>query len=180
MTPLEWLTAGLVVVNMVFAWQMVRSVTEMKRSRQLQVMPKLAPDLHVLGPALAFLRLTNVGLGPALDVRVKVVFEGIEGTPSDEREWRSSLFAPGEFHEFLPPQRNEGGHVSMDELTTDYRRVAVKGTAKDSLGRTHTVDEASDDLNEWWQVLKASGQRMDQDYLKRIADEITEIRKKLK
>jgi hypothetical protein len=165
LTPLEWLTAALVVINGVFALQMVRSVAEMKRSRELQVMPKLTPQLRPLGPAFAFLTLGNVGQGPALDVQIEVIFEGRGDVESEHRRWRTDLFAPGESHDFLTPKT-----ADLDELTSKYRRVAVKGGMKDSLGHPHKVDEASDDLEEMWQTLKASGQVMDQDYVKKIAD----------
>jgi hypothetical protein len=121
------------------------------------------------------MRLSNVGQGPALDVRVDVIFEGRGDVGDEHRAWRTGLFVPGEAHDFSTPEA-----VDLDELTSKYRRLAVKGQMKDSLGRSHEVDEVSDDLREMWQTLKASGQIVDVDYLKKIADAIESINKKLK
>jgi len=179
MGGLEWLTLALVIVNGIFAWLMLRSVQEMRKSRELQVRPKLAPDLHVVGPALAFLRLSNVGQGPALDVKVRVVLVARDGGEGDDdRLWRCSLFVPGENHEFLPPDAESKVYLTVDELVQRYRCLALRGTMRDSLGNSIRVDEESGDLEETWGAMKASHQRVEQDQMKKIADAVEMISKK--
>ncbi len=155
------LTAALVAVTTYYAVQNHRMVSEMRASRKLTVLPKLAAELNVLGPQHADILLRNVGPGPALDVDVMIVLEPTSPatlTP-DKRRFRAKVMAPGEQHEFLPQSPERGGMVAIDTLTMHYSAVRVRGTMRDALGDVHQVDEAMEDLAEWRQLRFAAGRR---------------------
>jgi hypothetical protein len=62
-------TLGLIAVTLayvIFNWRMVR---EMRETRKLSVLPKLAIRFTRVGPAHALVAVKNVGPGAALDVR---------------------------------------------------------------------------------------------------------------
>jgi hypothetical protein len=65
------LTAALVAVTVFYAWQNRKMVGEMKKARDATILPKLALDLHALGPTVFDLAIKNVGPGAALDIDVQ-------------------------------------------------------------------------------------------------------------
>jgi len=75
MSATEVLTGVLVLVTAYYAWQNQRMVGEMRRSRELSVLPKLAVDLRLQGPTFAQVQVLNVGPGPALAVDLRIAFE---------------------------------------------------------------------------------------------------------
>lgn len=120
------------------------------------------------------LRLTNIGNGPAVDVDVKVVFEGYDSDASQTRQVKTGLFLPGESYRFY--LRQPGGHIMlMDTAASTFRRIVVTGKLSDSLGKKHEVNEESETLKDYWDALQASGQALEQDPLERIADAVTEM-----
>ncbi len=159
MDPLVFLTAGLLIVTGYYAWHTQRMAAEMKSSRELAVLPKLAADIRFRFGSLGFLRLTNVGQGVALDVDVRIVFEPAEGSsyPQQERRWQAAVVAPGERRDFRPPSRRVvssegettlGGPLSMEDLAREYASILVGGEMRDSLNNKHAIDERVTDLAE--------------------------------
>jgi uncharacterized membrane protein YfcA len=78
MTPSEILavlTAVLVLVTAYYAWQTRRTVIEMKRARATAVLPRVAVKVHTLAGGIGWIRVVNVGPGPALDLDATLTFQ---------------------------------------------------------------------------------------------------------
>ena len=65
------LTAALVLVTAVYAWQNRKMVREMKHARDATILPKLALEFHRLGPNVVDLAIRNVGPGAAIEIDVR-------------------------------------------------------------------------------------------------------------
>jgi hypothetical protein len=152
------LTAGLVLVTCYYAWQNRRMVTEMARTRELAVLPKLSIEFLRLGPTAMDVAIKNVGSGPALAIDVRLAFEARDGAPigTEERRWRQNILAPGEQKDFLPPGEL---NANLDTLPARFQRIRLIGTMRDATGKTHAIDEVFDDLPEWREVLGGARQR---------------------
>lgn len=151
------LTFCLVAITFYYAVQNRRMVWEMKKARDATILPKLAIDLHALGPNVVALAIRNVGPGAALDIDVRT--EWVPAFASLEvsgKRWRKNLMAPGEQVVLFPPG-DLGGNLKP--LTETYREVRLRGEMKDVVGNTREVDEAFENLTEWSQVLQDAGQR---------------------
>lgn len=152
-----FLTALLVLVTMYYAVQNRQMVMEMRRSRNLAILPRLALDFHRLATTTVTLAVKNVGPGAALDIDVTMIWEpSSSGKSCVERRWRRSILAPGEQADFMPPGSLSG---NMNLLPSTYRRIRLQGALTDAAGRRHDVDEVFDDLAEWREVLKGARQR---------------------
>ncbi len=71
LTPSEILailTGVLVLITAYYAWQTRQTVDELKRARGVAVLPKLAISIRTLSAGIGWIRITNVGPGPALDI----------------------------------------------------------------------------------------------------------------
>src|SRR5947209_8071758 len=64
------LTAALILVTGYYAFQNRRMVGEMRRAREVAVMPKLAIEFAFFGPMNVNVAIKNIGPGVALDVDV--------------------------------------------------------------------------------------------------------------
>jgi hypothetical protein len=163
------LTAALVLVTIYYAIQNRRMVVEMRRTRGLAILPKLALDFHRLGPTAVTLAIKNVGPGAALAVDVKVVWEPLATGERTENRWRRNVLAPGEQADFMPPGTGLNGNI--DSLPKKYRRVRLVGTMVDAAGEKHDVSEVFDELPEWRKVLGDAHQRfVAADTEKRLAE----------
>lgn len=126
------LTAVLVAITGFYAWQNRAMVSEMRRSRELSVLPKLSISIFMLGPTYGVARLVNAGMGPALDVDLTIAFHRRDGGTPVERRWRQSLMSPGEGHEFIEP--DEFGEVTSTEVLAQLcSEITVEGTIRSSL-----------------------------------------------
>jgi hypothetical protein len=162
------LTAVLIGVTIYYAIQNARMVGEMRRAREIAVLPKLAVDLNFLGPMNAAVAVRSVGPGPALDIVVRLIYEptNLDDDPP-ERRWRRNLLASGERLEFFPP--GGANATNIDSLSVTYRAIALKGSMRDATGIEHTVDERFDDLAEWRQVLETASLRITSEPEQRLA-----------
>lgn len=146
------LTAALVLVTVVYAWQNRRMVREMKHARDATILPKLALEFHRLGPNVVDLAIRNVGPGAALDIDVKtewVLTAAAESAPG--ARWRRNLLSPGEQVELFPPG-DLGGN--LDSLPERFTEVRLRGTMVDATGAPHKVDESFPNLPEWRNLLR--------------------------
>jgi hypothetical protein len=162
------LTAVLIGVTIYYAVQNARMVGEMRRAREIAVLPKLAVDLNFLGPLNAAVVVRSVGPGPALDIDVRLIYEPTDpNADPSERPWRRNLLASGEQLEFF----STGGAnaTNIDSLSATHKAIALKGSMRDATGTEHIVDERFDDLAEWRQVLEAASLRMPSEPDQRLA-----------
>lgn len=100
MTVSDWviatLTGVLIIITGFYAWETHRIVNEMRASRKLTILPKLALDFHMVGPTYAIVQVKNEGQGAALDVAFDLTFEGKSPDHTERRPWRANVMAPGE------------------------------------------------------------------------------------
>jgi hypothetical protein len=173
---IETLTAALVAITGYYAWQNRRMATELRRSREALIRPKLAVDVHLLTPMFAMARVTNVGQGPALDVDVELAFEPApdSGAKRVVKGWRANVIAPGEHHDFQPPE-----DVDLEPLVRSWNRITLNGRMEDASGAKHKVDEETTDLLELWKRIKELGILWTEDPARVTARETKEIRKKI-
>lgn len=173
--PSEWLALALVLVTIFYAWRTNSMVEEMRTTRKQALMPKLALGVDALGPTYFLHVLRNAGPGPALDVRVELIFEDTGGNVIDRRAWRSPLFVSGERREFLAPKDAAGRDIHPSGLG----RVRVVGTAKDALGDKINVAESFDDPAGWQDVLFAADELWQDEPLDIIAKALKDTAKHL-
>jgi hypothetical protein len=156
MDPLELLTLVLILVTGFYAWQTRRTVVEMKRSREAQMLPKLALELQPKYGAIATLDITDVGPGPAIDLDLELSFEPAPGSdaPPQVKKWRAPALVHGQRQNFMPTAPialEEGAEkkmrpVVLAQLGQAYESVTLRGTMKDALGNRHDVHEGIDNL----------------------------------
>ena len=145
------LTAALVLVTAVYAWQNRKMVREMKHARDATILPKLALEFHRLGPNVVDLAIRNVGPGAAIDIDVRTEWvPTAEGATAPGARWRRNLLSPSEQVELFPPGDLNG---NLDSLPERFKEVRLRGTMIDAAGTTHKVDERFSDLPEWRRIL---------------------------
>jgi hypothetical protein len=174
-TALVTANVALVLVTLAYAIPTWRMVNEMRRTRLLTILPRVTLDVKHLGAGLGFITVSNVGKGPAIDVRATLTFEGL----TDTREIAFHTLSEGETHSFMTPRNTANELMRMDELTTDVKRVVLIGMMQDALGNKHAIDE-SIPLAEAWELLKLSNRRLEPDHLQKAVDEFAKIRDALK
>jgi hypothetical protein len=176
MDALSWLTLALVGVTAYYGYETYQMVTEMRKARGVAVLPKPAPTMTYLAPDVAMPTIVNAGPGAAIDVYVEMWLDPGNG---HRRQWRTPLLAPGERHEFFLEKKGGSGLGRMSEVTKEYRYLRMRGTCRDPLGASHTFDDTAD-IREWWNLLQESGERLQPDHPKEIADSLKTIAKSLK
>ena len=176
-------TAALVVVTARYVTQTRNLVSETQKSRdearcsrELSVLPKLVIDLDTITGMFVGLKLTNVGQGPALEVKLIVAFEPAEGSslPRDERPWRANVLARNEWVRFVPPRSEQGVPLEVPALGRAYKEATVKGRMHDALGRQHEVDERVSDLAGLHELTTQAMVLLEKD---RVAEELRKLRK---
>ena len=170
------LTAVLVLITAYYAWQNQRMVGEMRRSRELSILPKLAVDLRLQGPTFARVQLLNVGPGPALAVDLRIAFEPSAGgrREREERPWQANVVVPGDGPAFDPPDA-----AVMDAFAVDYAQVRVIGSMQSATGKRYDVNEVLDDLAGRWERLQASEQVLDREPVERLTRKLGRLEKPL-
>jgi len=176
MSATEVLTGVLVLVTAYYAWQNQRMVGEMRRSRELSVLPKLAVDLRLQGPTFAQVQVLNVGPGPALAVDLRIAFEpSVDGGEErEERPWEANVVVPGDGPVFDPPDA-----AVMDAFTAGYKQVRVTGSMQSATGEHYDVEEVLDDLAGRWERLQASEQVLDREPNERITRQLERLERPL-
>jgi hypothetical protein len=175
---IEWVIAGLttvlVLTTIYYAWQTRQTVQEMRRARKVTILPRLIAGMHPKAAGIGFLRLANVGPGPAIDVRATLTFEP-GGAPI---EWRYGVLAPGETHDLAPSPKGteEDSQFYLDELTKRFTHLRVAATYSDALGDPHAVEE-SVEIREWWSAVQSSKQLVEHHWPEETVKELEKLRK---
>lgn len=171
----EVLTGVLVVITGYYAWQNQRMVLEMRKARELSVRPHLRLDLERLGGVSAALTVTNVGLGPALDVEVTLAFVPRRSGPEEVRVWRPPVLVRGQGQRFAIPA--EG--LDMNAFAASYHEVLLTGKLNDTLGQRHQVDDAIRDIQERWTQTKEAKRLFSDSPLEKATKEIAKPLKEI-
>jgi hypothetical protein len=127
----------------------------------------------MLSPVYGVPVARNVGTGPALGCDLHLHFAERDHTV-DHRRWLAQVMAPGEEHQFLPPE----GVSNITGLVGRFPIIRLEGQVSDVFGEEHTVDERID-LVEWWSNLEHAGRRFEEEPVARLVHELKEIKKEL-
>jgi len=158
--PVVVLTAALVIVTGYYAWQNRQMVQEMRASRAIAVMPRLAITMTHIGPDIWFPTIVNVGPGAALEVDVEIALQPGAG---DRRRWRTAVMVPGERHEFFIRGESGQGLEHMGQVVERYEEVTLTGACRDVLGNVTAIAERME-LREWRTLIEEGGERLMPDY----------------
>jgi hypothetical protein len=180
LTPSEILailTLVLVAVTAYYAWQTRRTVVEMRKARASAVLPRVMITIKALGAQIGWPQITNVGVGPAIDVRARMTY--LPGGP--EVVWRAHVLAPGEVHQLFAPDPDSPGQVihHLDKLVKHYSHIRLVATYRDALGEAVASDETFE-IREWWQIVQDAKVRLPHDPAEETVKELTNIGKQLK
>ena len=148
-------TLGLIAVTLAYVIFNRHMVREMRETRKLTVLPKLAIRFTRVGPAHALVAVKNVGPGAALDVRMTLRFVPLDPAQQqpDVRPWRINLMPPGDEHDFMPQD------LTGDAIVSTWERITISGTMKNALGETIAIDDTFADLPEWRRLLESAQER---------------------
>jgi hypothetical protein len=172
------LTLALVLVTIYYALQNQRMVREMASARRQAVFPRLVLGFHRLGPDVLTVAIKNAGLGAALGIDVRMIYERLDGSDQKEVRWRWPILTPGEQVDFMPPGVDLQGN--LNSIPATYRAIRLEGSCADATGRTHRVEDEYSELSEWREVLGQAHARFTQpDPEKRWADAFYEKFKKV-
>lgn len=162
----------LVLVTAWYAFQTKQMAAEMAFARAEQVRPHLTLDVDKLGAGNVMLRVTNAGIGAALDIDVSLTAE--PGNLSIL--YKAPLLVPGEGQSFLVRDTAGKTETDLKRLVHNrkYYRVNLTGDCHDALGRHHPVS-ANLDLKDYSDLFYSGLWRAQPDELKRIADELKRI-----
>ena len=174
-------TSVLVLTTIYYAWQTHQTVSELRTARGIQVRPRLIPAIEKIGPKDALPRVSNVGVGSALGVNVRLTLE--PNGPS--AEFHTAFLSPGRGQSLLLPKEAQTMEdlnfiSTLDELEA-FQSLHLKGECTDALGEEHSIDE-SFDLSGYIRAFKSGVwarrttiTRTGGDPLDRIADAVVNI-----
>jgi hypothetical protein len=165
-------TGVLVLVTAFYAFQTQRMAVEMASARAEQVRPHVVLDVEKLGAGQVLLRVTNVGVGSAVGVDVRLSAEpGALDIP-----YTTPVLSPGEGQSFIVRDAAETGVFDLRQLVDTLKlwRVLLTGECRDALQNKHDVADTLD-LREYADAFYSGYWRSQPDELKRIADELKRI-----
>lgn len=169
---IDWLTLALVVATIYYAWQTHQTVEELRRTRGVAVLPRLVASIYPKAAGIGWIRIANVGPGPALDVAATLTFEPGGGTVG----WRSHVVASGEVHELGPSPDGPDGESEyrIEELTKRFTHLRFAATYRDALGDSQSINEAVE-IRDWWRAVKAANEHTPHDWSEETAKELEKI-----
>jgi len=143
----DWVIAGLTFVlvcaTVYYAFQTHaaveetrKTVNEMRAAREIQVMPKLVPTIEILSPNDLLPRVSNMGVGPAINVRIHFHLE----PNGPDATYTAAFMSPGKGQSVFPKTDSGDRIMNVKELAP-YDTFHIKGECWDALGTRHEVDE---------------------------------------
>jgi hypothetical protein len=165
-------TSTLAIITAVYVYLTHKIFKEQEVARKEAVIPKLMGKLHYVGPVSPYLRIENVGRGPAIEsyVEFRVLPNG------GEHKWYHPLISPHEhFTLTLPLSEKER---KSDALFQKYDSIELQYQYKDLYGKIYE-DQSKIDLKEFHKGLTEGNSRVlwEQEDLKKIAQHLDQIRK---
>lgn len=162
-----------------YAEQSRLMVEEMRSSRELSALPRIAFDLKSVGKLTVAPTVTNIGGGPALRADFLVIYVPSTNGKKVERGWRTELVAPGEEHSLLPPLDSEGRARSFKSFAGAYTRVELRGSIVDMYGQRVDIDETIDDLAERQRLLEGAWRIHQEEELAKLRREVVKPLQKI-
>lgn len=129
-----FVTTVLVIINIIYILQNRQSIKEMEKARKANLMPYIRITLAWLGPIVVVLKASNVGKGPATNVKATITFSPSEQT----RPWAQSVMQPDEYFRILLPEGN------IDRVCEIAAQINIKGSYSDIFGQSFEIGETID------------------------------------
>lgn len=174
------LLSNLVLVGITawYAWQTHRTVLEMQESRRAAVRPHVHLDLDTFGNHV-LTKVENVGNGPALNVKAALTYVTVGGQTDGLFEWSTPVLRPGESRLLDFPVKPDGSTLSFKELRDARATLALGGSCESVAGDTLELDDVVGFLDSTRKEVTVSSSTDISSRLKKIADELSGIRRAL-
>lgn len=134
-------TAVLTVLTGFYAFQTKRTVQVMEKAARMEFLPMIKGHLPMKGPVNLDFRISNVGKGPASDVRVNFT---VIGRNTVTRTWRQPLLIPNGFQDFFIPISENEEKSDVPYFEDNKTRIEISALYKDILGNEHSSKEEID------------------------------------
>jgi hypothetical protein len=186
MTTSDWvtsiLTGVLVLATIYYAKQtratvkeMGKTVKEMRLAREAQVTPKLIGAIEKLGYDSMLPRVVNMGVGPAIDVKLTMTLE----PDGPSVPYRAPFMSPGRGASLIPKGDTE--YLVLINEFEPYETFLIEGECWDALGQKVDVHERFQ-LRAWIEDFRGGMQhrvsrldRPDEPPLEQIAEALINI-----
>jgi|SRR5687767_6959199 len=133
------ITAILAILTGFYAIQTKKTVTVLEKTARMEFLPKIKGNIHMIGPTDIDFRISNVGKGPASEVRVNF---RVIGEQTVAREWVQPLMKPNEFQDFFIPINDENETQSNTPFFQNHEtRIELDATYRDILDIDHSSTE---------------------------------------
>ena len=146
-------TAVLAGLTGFYAIQTMKTVQIMERAAKMEFLPRIKGHIHMNGPVNLDFRISNVGKGPAEDVRVNFT---VVGQNTVTRTWTQPLLKPNGFQDFFIPISETETESSVPYSRNNETRVELNATYGDILDINHSNSEViniSDFVNQFERTL---------------------------
>jgi hypothetical protein len=112
----------LVIITAIYVFLTWRMVSEMRQAREAENEPQLVSSLIPLGAMLLKLRISNVGRGPALNIKAVIRLESSKD--HEEVIWSHPLLLSNGHEDFRLPGDNKNNY--LDKLASSYDKLIVE------------------------------------------------------
>ena len=170
---MEILTLLLVLATFYLGWQTRAMAKQTLEARLVDYEPIIKATLGWIGPLGVYLKIQNVGRGVAKNVEIEIEERPTKGPP---RKSFQPLVAPGGFAKLWLDQ------VYFKELSERFDEITVRGKCKDTLGRSHPIDDTID-LKELKKSIETAPQLLNitlDEYVRDIGKTLEEVDKSLR
>ncbi|NHJ33597.1 MAG: hypothetical protein FK732_12120 [Asgard group archaeon] len=167
-----FVTTILVIINIIYILQNNQSIREMEKARKASLMPYIKITLTWLGPIFIILEVTNVGKGPATNIKATITFSPSMKT----RPLEQSMMQPNDHFRILLPDGD------INRVCNTASQISFKGGYSDIFGQSFKIDETID-TKEFIENAKQLQPILESDLLsevKGIKQELKEIKEKLR
>jgi len=147
----------------------------LKQANELSVLPALKTTLAPIGPTSTELHISNVGNGPAYNIKLKIWVQ--ESEPA-KRDWSKPLLMAKDHEVFFIPKGASGIEVNVDYFKTNQTTIKVKGEYYDLLKKKFTIED-SIDVTDYVKQFEAVAVRYESDPKHKISSSLEKIAKEV-
>lgn len=162
-------TIALVGITSYYAFQTRQTTKAIKKSSELSIRPHMKGSVNVLGIASVVMHISNVGTGPANNVKLEYWRYTEE---SDSKKWGRPFLMPKDGDDIFIQDKNGDALLKMDYFKKNNYVIILKGEYEDILGNKYKMDD-SIDVTEF--VKSISGVLYKEESLEKIADSLKSI-----
>jgi DNA-binding HxlR family transcriptional regulator len=171
-------SASLLVVTAVYAYETMEQTEEMQRDREAQFRPIISPTVETMGINSFNFAIDNSGKGAAYNVEAEW---WMEDEKDESVTWEIPLLSSGERRRFQLP--TDGGYSSNDvkEKYGDDDILHFRACFEDGLGNTFTPGDGGAEevikLTDTMASREDSAEYLEQDEIRKIRKELEDIGK---